>query len=149
MSLEARSMSAPDLDDRGIPSAYPFKPEVEVGVRDLQRALAAGGSAPLLIDVRMPDEWEVAHVPGAVLLPLHELEARADEIETAKDAPIAVMCHHGARSLRAALLLRAMGFTNARSVVGGIDLWSRAVDPSIPRYAHAGGRFVRVAPGAA
>lgn len=141
-------MNAPDLDDRGIPPGYPFRPEVEVGVRELQRTLAAGGSAPLLIDVRMPEEWDVAHVPGAVLIPLRELEARADEIEAAKDAPIAVMCHHGARSLRAALLLRSFGFTGARSVVGGIDLWSRAIDPGVPRYTQAGGRFVRVASGA-
>ena len=82
-------MSGPALDDRGVPPGYPIKPEVEVGVKELHQAIAAGAAAqgpPLLIDVRTPDEWEVAHVPGAVLIPLHELQARADEIDAPKDA---------------------------------------------------------------
>jgi rhodanese-related sulfurtransferase len=108
----------------------------------------AGRPPLLLIDVRTPDEWEAARVPGAALIPLHELESRADEIDAEKDAPIGVMCHHGARSLKGALILRAMGFTNARSVVGGIDLWSLDIDPAVPRYDHSGGRCVRLPGGA-
>jgi rhodanese-related sulfurtransferase len=139
-------VGAPPLDSRGLPLGYPFKPELEVSAREVGLALATkglGGDKPLLIDVRTPEEWDAAHIPGAVLIPLPELEARIDEIDADKDAPIAVLCHHGARSLRGALILRALGFTNARSIVGGIDLWSIDVDPAIPRYRQAGGRIVR------
>ncbi len=136
-------MSRLRLDPRGIPEGYPFRPEIEISPGDARAALS--GSAPfLLIDVRRPDEWEAAHVPGSVLIPLHELESRADEIEAAKDAPIGILCHHGARSLKAASLLRALGFSNARSIVGGIDLWSLAVDAAVPRYDMVGGRCVRL-----
>ena len=136
-------MSRPNLDQRGIPDGYPFRPEIEMSAADARAAMS--GSTPfLLIDVRRADEWEAAHVPGSVLVPLHELESRVDEIEAGKDAPIGVLCHHGARSLKAAFLLRALGFSNARSIVGGIDLWSLAVDPAIPRYETIGGRCVRL-----
>lgn len=143
-------MSRPALDDRGVPLGYPFRPQLEVSPREAHREMTAQASshAPsgplLMIDVRTPEEWDAAHVPGAVLIPLHELESRADEIDAEMDAPIGVICHHGARSLKGALLLRALGFTNARSVVGGIDLWSLDVDPSIPRYENSGGRWVRL-----
>ena len=51
-----------------------------------------------------------------------------------KTQPIAVMCHHGARSLSVAMWLRNQGFAKAQSVAGGIEHWSRAVDPTVPRY---------------
>jgi rhodanese-related sulfurtransferase len=120
---------------------------LEVAPREVGLALRSAPAAeirPLILDVRTPEEWDTAHIPGSVLIPLHELQARADEIEAEKDAPIAVVCHHGARSLKGALILQALGFANARSVVGGIDLWSLDVDPAIPRYTHVGGRVVRL-----
>jgi rhodanese-related sulfurtransferase len=139
-------MTRPALDERGLPAGYPFRPEAEVPAREVAKSLAAG-NGPILLDVRTQAEWEAARIPGSVLIPLHELESRLDELDAAKDAPIAVLCHHGARSLRAALMLRALGYTNARSVVGGIDLWSIDVDPAIPRYEQAGGRCVPIPPG--
>lgn len=136
-------MSRLNLDSRGIPVGYPLRPEIEMSAAEARAAMS--GSVPIvLVDVRTPGEWQAAHVPGSVLIPLHELESRADEIEAAKDAPIGILCHHGARSLKAAFLLRALGFSNARSIVGGIDLWSLTVDPAIPRYDTIGGRCVRL-----
>lgn len=137
------------LDERGVPVGYPLRPDLEVAAREARRGLepqggAAHGPVLLLIDVRTPEEYDAAHIPGSVLIPLHELERRADEIDAEKDSPIAVVCHHGARSLRGALLLRALGFTGARSIVGGIDLWSLDVDPSVPRYTMSGGRCTRL-----
>ena len=63
-------------------------------------------------------------------------DALAKEIvETwAKDTPIVTICHHGIRSLDAAVYLRGQGFAKTRSMRGGIDVWSMTVDPSVPRY---------------
>lgn len=105
----------------------------------------------LVLDCRLREEFEVARVEGSLLIPLHELEQRLDEVEEAledrdaeKDAPFAVLCHHGVRSLRAALLLQQHGFSGARSVRGGIEMWSREVDPSIPEYTRSGSRVTRL-----
>jgi rhodanese-related sulfurtransferase len=57
-----------------------------------------------------------------------------DEIEVEPDAEIVCYCHHGVRSLTAASILRQAGFGRAVSLAGGIDLWSRRIDPSVPRY---------------
>jgi rhodanese-related sulfurtransferase len=89
--------------------------------------------APLLLDVREPWEFETASVPNSTLMPMGDVPSRA-HAELDPDAPIVVMCHHGARSLNVALWLREQGFTHAQSLAGGIDAWSRTVDPNVPRY---------------
>ena len=90
-------------------------------------------NAPLLLDVREPWEHETAALPNATLIPMGDIPSRA-HAELDPDAPIVVMCHHGARSLNVALWLRDQGFTHAQSLAGGIDAWSRSIDPTIPRY---------------
>jgi rhodanese-related sulfurtransferase len=89
--------------------------------------------APLLLDVREPWEAETASIPGAKLIPMGEITSRA-HTELDPDQPIVVYCHHGARSLSVAMWLRGQGFDHAQSLAGGIDNWSRTVDPSVPRY---------------
>ena len=88
---------------------------------------------PLLLDVREPWEYQTASVPNSLLMPMGEIASRA-HTELDPDAPVVVMCHHGARSLNVALWLREQGFTHAQSLAGGIDAWSRTVDPGVPRY---------------
>jgi rhodanese-related sulfurtransferase len=88
---------------------------------------------PLLLDVREPWEHQTASVPNSLLMPMGEVPSRA-HTELDPDAPIVVMCHHGARSLNVALWLRDQGFTHAQSLAGGIDAWSRTIDPNVPRY---------------
>jgi rhodanese-related sulfurtransferase len=88
---------------------------------------------PLLLDVREPWEFQTASIPGGLLMPMGEVSSRA-HTELDPDAPIVVMCHHGARSLNVAMWLRDQGFPNAQSLAGGIDAWSRSIDPNIPRY---------------
>jgi rhodanese-related sulfurtransferase len=78
----------------------------------------AGGAA--VLDVRNPDEYETAHVPGAVLIPLGELVERQDDIPEAD--PLYVICAVGARSLTAAKALVGAGY-NALSVAGGTNGW--------------------------
>jgi rhodanese-related sulfurtransferase len=89
--------------------------------------------SPLLLDVREPWEFQTANIPNSLLMPMGEVPSRAHN-ELDPDAPIVVMCHHGARSLNVALWLRDQGFANAQSLAGGIDAWSRSIDPNIPRY---------------
>ena len=90
-------------------------------------------NSPILLDVREPWEAQTAALPGAILMPMGDIPSRA-HAELDPDAPIVVMCHHGARSLNVALWLREQGFTHAQSLAGGIDAWSRTIDPNIPRY---------------
>jgi len=94
-------------------------------------ALLRDGKAKL-IDVRTPQEYAVAHIEGCPLVD----EVLAKEIvETwPKDTPIITICHHGVRSLDAAVYLRGQGFTDVLSMSGGIDVWSQTIDASIPRY---------------
>jgi rhodanese-related sulfurtransferase len=84
-----------------------------------------------LLDVRQPEEYEAARIEGAVLIPLAELPARLTEIP--RDLPVVVMCHHGMRSAHAVHHLRDAGF-DALNLSGGIDAWSRDVDPQVPVY---------------
>lgn len=84
-----------------------------------------------LLDVRDPWETEIAQLPGATVIPLGELADRTGELDPTR--PVLAVCHGGVRSLRAAQVLQRQGF-DVKSVRGGIDAWSRTVDPSIPRY---------------
>jgi rhodanese-related sulfurtransferase len=90
-------------------------------------------SRPVLLDVRFPEENAYVALPGSVLIPLPELDERAGELEAFRGRPVVVYCHHGVRSLDGAAYLRARGL-EAMSLRGGIDLYSRAVDPGLPRY---------------
>lgn len=85
-----------------------------------------------LIDVRTPHEYEIAHIEGC---PLVDQTLAKEIVDTwPKDTPIITVCHHGVRSLDAAVYLRQQGFAKARSMRGGIDVWSQIIDASIPRY---------------
>ena len=98
----------------------------EITVDELDELLAAPGVA--VLDVRNPDEFEEARVPGVALIPLSELEQRVDEVPDA--AALYVICRSGARSAKAAELLAQRGIT-AVNVAGGTMAWiesSRSVD---------------------
>jgi molybdopterin/thiamine biosynthesis adenylyltransferase/rhodanese-related sulfurtransferase len=86
----------------------------------------------VILDVRSPQEYEVARIDGARLIPLQELPDRLGELDPA--ATIVAHCHHGARSARAVNFLRSMGYSRAINLAGGIDDWSESIDPSVPRY---------------
>jgi len=91
------------------------------------------GGQPFLLDVR--EGWETSAVgfPGAHAMPMGEVPARAFN-ELDPDQRIVVICHHGVRSLNVANWLRNQGFEHAQSLRGGIDAWSRDVDPAVMRY---------------
>ncbi|MBK7574656.1 MAG: molybdopterin-synthase adenylyltransferase MoeB [Elusimicrobia bacterium] len=85
-----------------------------------------------LVDVREPNEFEIARIPGARLLPLSELQNRAHELDTADD--IVVHCKSGVRSLKAIAALKQMGFKKLTNVKGGILAWSDEIDSAVPKY---------------
>ena len=96
----------------------------EIDVDELAR-LRDGGVA--LIDVRQPDEYVELRVPGAVLIPLDDIDPRLDEVPT--DATVYVICRTGARSRVAAQFLRRQGI-DAVNVAGGIVAWAEAGLPT-------------------
>lgn len=99
------------------------------------KAMLDDGRSMLLLDCRTPNEWAMAHVEGATLIPMQDIPARVVELEElAEDREVVVMCHHGQRSLQVTAWLRQQGFEEAMSMAGGIDRWSLEIDPSVPRY---------------
>jgi sulfur-carrier protein adenylyltransferase/sulfurtransferase len=104
----------------------------EITAEDLRQELSEKGSDLLLIDVREPHEWEIAHIEGAQLIPLGQLPERLGELDG--HAEIVTHCHHGARSMKALALLKGAGFSKVRSLAGGIDAWADRVEVGMPRY---------------
>jgi rhodanese-related sulfurtransferase len=109
----------------------PLDPEITT--QAFAQLRAGGADAPLLLDVREPWEFQLAQLPDSLLMPMGDVPSRAHQ-ELDPDAPVVVLCHHGQRSLSVAMWLRAQGFEQAQSLAGGIDGWSRVVDPTVPRY---------------
>jgi rhodanese-related sulfurtransferase len=93
---------------------------------------ARGGEDLLLIDVREPEEYELARVEGARLLPLSLFNEWAPTLDPERETVF--ICHHGIRSAQVCGYLSRQGFTKTYNLSGGIDRWSTEVDPSIPRY---------------
>jgi len=104
----------------------------QITVRELSERMAAG-QPTYLVDVRQPWEHDTAALAGSLLVPLGELVERIDEVAPPEGALVVAYCHHGVRSLSAAALLARVGI-EAVSLAGGIDAWSREVDPGVPRY---------------
>jgi rhodanese-related sulfurtransferase len=86
-----------------------------------------------LIDVREADEWAVARLPQAELIPLSQFQQRATA-ELSPDENLILYCHHGMRSGRAQGFLKAQGYGNVLNLTGGIDAWALQVDPTMKRY---------------
>lgn len=106
---------------------------LEVTPQEASRQVNAGEAA--IIDVREPEEYAIAHLDGARLIPMQTIPAELQRLEAlADESTLLVLCHHGVRSLQVTSWLRERGIENAFSVAGGIDLWSRELDPTVPRY---------------
>lgn len=88
----------------------------------------------LLLDCREPEEDAIARIDGARLIPMRQIPERLDDLEPWRERPLIVHCHHGVRSLRVVEFLRSKGFSQARSLAGGIEAWSLEIDPAVPRY---------------
>ncbi|NNU43887.1 rhodanese-like domain-containing protein [Ramlibacter montanisoli] len=108
----------------------------QVRPSDFDDWLQAQGARPLVLDVREPWEVQTASVAAGefdlVAIPMNEVPGRLDEIP--QDRPVAILCHHGARSQRVAMFLAHQGYTDVANIAGGIEAWSRERDPAVPRY---------------
>jgi molybdopterin/thiamine biosynthesis adenylyltransferase/rhodanese-related sulfurtransferase len=115
----------------GLDPAEALEPSWEITPAELASKLETGHRL-LLLDVREPHEWEIAHLEGAMLIPRGDLLGRMSELSTADD--IVLYCRSGERSARALNLLREAGFRRLKNLRGGINAWAQAVDPGLPRY---------------
>lgn len=86
----------------------------------------------MLLDVRERWEWDTARIEGAQHIPMREVPSRFEELE--RDRAVVAICHHGGRSLQVAMYLEKNGFTRVHNLQGGVDAWSRTVDPAVPLY---------------
>ena len=109
------------------------EPPLEISCQAVKAKLDLGKSF-VLLDCREPDEYAVARIEGARLLPMSEIQARQAELDGDRAREVIVHCHHGGRSLQVARWLRQHGFTQAQSMAGGIDRWSLEIDTAVPRY---------------
>ena len=116
--------AAPATTEASAPQARPG----EVDVAGLQAAMASGPIT--LVDVRSEAEYAEGHAPGAVLIPLDQLEARLGELEDKKAEPVYLICASGGRSSRAADSLVKAGFAQPINVAGGTRAWIAAGYPT-------------------
>jgi adenylyltransferase/sulfurtransferase len=113
------------------PQAAEEAAPAEITAARLHDALLAGRT-PLLLDVREPWEYAIAHLNGARLIPLDDLWDRFPELEPGQE--IVTICHHGSRSQAARDFLVERGFARVSNLTGGIDAWAREVEPGMRRY---------------
>ncbi|SDF80567.1 rhodanese-like domain-containing protein [Sporolituus thermophilus] len=102
------------------------QPAPAVDVTPEEALNAWQGKSAVILDVRTPDEFAQGHIPGAVLIPLDQLDKRLDEVP--KDKKVLVICRSGNRSSQATKLLRNNGFTNVYNVLGGMNHWPGPVE---------------------
>jgi adenylyltransferase/sulfurtransferase len=123
----------PDVTDAGAMASAPEPASTpdEISAEELA-ALREQGEPVQLVDVREPWEAEAAAIDGSVLIPLGQLPQRWSELDPSTRT--VVMCHGGVRSAQGRDILRSLDFESVTSLAGGIDAWSRRVDPTVPRY---------------
>lgn len=110
------------------PAAHPD----EVSVQEMKRAIEDKSLNIHVIDVREPDEYEIAHIDGVPLIPLGTLPQRFAELDP--NQSIFIHCKSGIRSMKAVQFLKEQGFKYVKSVRGGITAWAEEIDPSVPKY---------------
>jgi len=108
----------------------------EMTVQELKQLLDSGADDFLLIDVRNPHEYEIAKIPGSVLIPLPDIE-QGKGIEQVKERlnghRLIAHCKSGMRSVKALGILKEAGISGT-NLKGGIQAWSREIDSSVPEY---------------
>ncbi|MGD1942653.1 MAG: molybdopterin-synthase adenylyltransferase MoeB [Leptolyngbyaceae cyanobacterium] len=125
----------------GIPQAQAAEAEEkaavpEMTVKELKALLDKKGDEVLLLDVRNPHEWDIAQIPGAVLVPLPDIESGEgiDKVKSLLNGhELVVHCRSGVRSAKALGILKESGIEGT-NVAGGILAWSEEVAPSVPQY---------------
>lgn len=106
--------------------------DFEITPHELNTILREKHTKSHLLDVRTPSEFSLCALQNSVNIPLDELSSHLLRLD--QTASYVVICHHGIRSLQACLLMHQRGFTNVKSLKGGLDAWSRCIDSSLPLY---------------
>lgn len=101
-----------------------FSPVENISASEVETLMAAK-KRPVVIDVRTPGEYADGHIPGATLIPLHELRAQLKSLQPTQQ--IVLVCRSGSRSARAFRLLAVEGFSNLRNMAGGMMAWNGRV----------------------
>jgi rhodanese-related sulfurtransferase len=89
-------------------------------------------TAPFLLDVREPAEYQTCHLDNSVLIPMRTIPTRLAELDAERE--IVCICHHGGRSMQVAAFLEHNGFAHVTNLTGGVHAWSKQVDPGMPTY---------------
>jgi adenylyltransferase/sulfurtransferase len=105
--------------------------DMQIFVKEVSERIARGDKL-FLVDVREQWEYDLCRIAGAKLIPLGTLPANLNTLLDADE--VICYCHHGIRSLDAAVWLRQQGVESAKSMAGGIERWSTEIDPQVPRY---------------
>lgn len=122
------------LDHQGLPEGYRLRSDWELTPRQVY-GIQCEHQPFVLIDCRMPAEYEIAHITGSKLSPLGELSQHLADFQALASQKLVVYCHAGGRSMQMTQLLRQQGLNDVWSMAGGIDLWACDIDPSMKRYA--------------
>ncbi|HEX8521289.1 MAG TPA: molybdopterin-synthase adenylyltransferase MoeB [Tepidisphaeraceae bacterium] len=129
----ASAQPANDLDDRGLPKGYPFKPDWEVTPRQVKAMIDAKEDF-LFIDCRLPNEFQITNIDGAKLIPLQQIAQKFGELRGNEQKKVVVHCRSGQRSMQFAQILKQQGFKDVKSMAGGILLWNKDINPGGPQY---------------
>jgi sulfur-carrier protein adenylyltransferase/sulfurtransferase len=120
------------LDEKGLPPGYAFKPDWEVTPRETKSALDKGVT---VIDVREPHEWDITHIVDKdKLFPRAQWTQIPLKLRGHENEKIIVHCKSGGRSLQVAQMLRQAGYSDVKSMAGGISLWNKDINPGGPQY---------------
>ena len=104
----------------------------ELSALELQAHLENGETQPLLLDVRQPWELDICKLENCVFIPMSQIPAKIDSLDTARET--VVICHHGIRSRSVGRYLEHAGFINIINLSGGVDQWAKTVDKQMATY---------------
>jgi rhodanese-related sulfurtransferase len=91
-----------------------------------QASVMSAEKKAVIVDVREDSEWNEQHIPGAIHIPLAQLNGRISELKQYKDTPVITQCKAGGRSAKALEVLKSVGFTKVYNMDGGIMAWDKA-----------------------
>ena len=124
---------ASNLDARGLPPGYLFKPDWEITPREVKSMLDKREGF-YFVDCRLPNEYQITHIEGAELIPLQQMAQHRAQLEQHRNDRIIVHCKSGGRSMQFTQALRQAGFKDVKSMAGGILLWNKDINPGGPQY---------------
>lgn len=102
---------------------------MDITVQELKERIDAG-TAPVMIDVREPHEWDQQHLEGVEKVSLGTLPAKLVDLASYKDKEVVMICRSGGRSGRATMFMKQEGFSNVRNLAGGMLAWRDNIDDS-------------------